>query len=104
MSLPCWLCREEGAEAKMAIAAVIVAAIVGFIARLSRTRPQKAWLLGCTVVPAFVLFAEFVLPYQGRGVSMWPIALVLGGTYGVAASGFGVFLGGYFVRSAGKAA
>ena len=88
----------------MAIAAIIIAAIVGFIARLSRTRPQKAWLLGCTVVPAFVLFAEFVLPHQGGGASMWPIALILGGAYGAAASGFGVCLGGYFVRSAGKAA
>ena len=78
----------------MAIAAIIFAAVVSFIARLLKRKPLKAWLLGCTVVPAFVLFVEFALPYQGGGASMWPIALLFGGAYGAIASGVGVFIAG----------
>jgi hypothetical protein len=44
-------------------------------------------------MPAFILFAEFVLPYQGGGASMWPIAMIFGGIYGAMAGGLGVIVG-----------
>ncbi len=83
----------------MAIASICLAAVVGFVFRLLSFPPKKAWLIGCVVVPAFVLFAEFVLPYQGGGASMWPIALIFGGAYGAASSGLGVFIAGLFTRA-----
>lgn len=84
-----------------AIAAIILAAVVGFIVRLRRESARKAWLAGCVVVPAFVLFAEFVLPHKGGGASMWPIALLFGGLYGAAASGAGVYLAGLVIGRSG---
>lgn len=30
---------------------------------------------------AWLLFSEYVLPYQGGGASMWPIAQMFGGTF-----------------------
>lgn len=82
----------------MVIAAIIIAGIVGLIARLLKIKPLKAWLMGCTIVPVFVLFVEFILPYQGGGASMWPIALVFGGAYGAASSAIGVFIAGFFTK------
>ncbi|KPJ92614.1 MAG: hypothetical protein AMJ53_09010 [Gammaproteobacteria bacterium SG8_11] len=88
----------------MAIVAIFIAGMVGLIARLLKVRPLKAWLIGCTIVPAFVLFVEFVLPYQGGGASMWPIALVFGGAYGAVSSAIGVFIAGLIVKGSENAA
>ncbi|MDH3355117.1 MAG: hypothetical protein OEL79_07885 [Chromatiales bacterium] len=87
----------------MEIVAIIIAGIVGLIARLLKVKPLNAWLLGCVIVPVFVLFAEFVLSYQGGGASMWPIALVFGGAYGAASSAGGVFIAGLIVKGSKNA-
>lgn len=58
----------------------------------------RSALHGCAVVPLFILLEEFVLPYQGGGASMWPIAVVFGGAYGAAASGAGVLVGEFVFR------
>ena len=82
----------------MALVAFIAAALFGFLARLRNVSRTKAWLFGCVVVPALVLFEEFVLPYSGGGASLWPIALFFGGVYGAVASGLGVFVAKFFMR------
>ncbi len=88
----------------MAIVAIIIAGVVGLVARLLKVKPLNSWLLGCTIVPAFILFVEFVLPYQGGGASMWPIAIIFGGAYGAASSAVGVFIAGHFVKGSENAA
>lgn len=60
-----------------------------------------AWLASVAVVPAFVLVAEFVLPYAGGGASMWPIALVVGGVVGGAAGGLGTLISAGLRRGQG---
>ena len=47
-------------------------------------RGRKAVLIGA-VIPwlgllAWLLYHEFLVPYQGGGASMWPIAQLFGGT------------------------
>ncbi len=42
-----------------------------------------AWL----GVLAWLLFCEYVLPYQGGGASMWPIAQMFGGTFAAVVAG-----------------
>ncbi len=76
-----------------ALAAIVGAFFVGLALRSLKWRGWVAWLLSCAVVPAFILFAEFVLPYEGGGASMWPIAMFFGGIYGAIAGGFGVLIG-----------
>ena len=77
----------------LAYATLVLAFFVGLGLRVLRWRWWLAWLGSCTIVPAFVLFAEFVLPYQGGGASMWPIAMFFGGIYGAMAGGLGVIVG-----------
>jgi hypothetical protein len=76
----------------LVITAVVGAFLLAFVLVSRGTPAMAAWLLSCLVVPAAVLFAEFVLPYAGGGASMWPIALVLGGVYGGAAGAAGTLL------------
>lgn len=45
-------------------------------------KPSK----GIVIIPPgiiclYILFAEFVLPYQGGGASMWPLAIIFGGGF-----------------------
>jgi hypothetical protein len=54
------------------------------------------------VMPAFVLYAEFLLPYQGGGASMWPIALYLGSAAGLISAAIGIGLG-FLIRKVLKA-
>jgi hypothetical protein len=75
-----------------AILAIIFAFFIGFYLSLRGIHPLLALLLASCVVPFFVLFAEFVLPYMGGGASMWPIALMFGGCYGFASGGLGVLI------------
>lgn len=77
----------------MAIVAIALAAAVAFMLAWRLGRPLLAWFVSCAVVPASVLYAEFMLPYQVGGASMWPVALVFGGIYGAAAGGMGTALG-----------
>ncbi len=77
-----------------ALAAVFAAFLVALGLRYKKGMHWvPAWLVSCTIVPLFVLFAEFVLPYQGGGASMWPIAIFFGGIYGSIAGGLGVAIG-----------
>lgn len=70
--------------------AVFGAFVVGGLRCALTKRKMLSWLASCIIVPAFVLIAEFVLPYQGGGASMWPIALIFGGLYGAIAGAVGV--------------
>lgn len=72
------------------IVALALAFLTGLVLTLKGYKPLNAWLLSCCILPAFVVFAEFLMPYQGGGASMWPIALFFGTLYGAAAGGAGV--------------
>lgn len=82
----------------MAIFAIVAALILSLVLCASGVRLVYAFLLGCLVVPAFVLVSEFVVPCSGGGASMWPAALLFGGIYDAASSGAGV-LAGHFIRN-----
>lgn len=47
-------------------------------------RGASSWLVACLLPPAlflaWLLANEYLLPYRGGGASMWPVALVVGGT------------------------
>jgi len=73
-----------------AIIALIITFFVGLLLRLRGMNKFVAWILSCFVMPSFILFTEFVLPCMGGGASMWPIAIVVGGFYGVIIGGLGV--------------
>jgi hypothetical protein len=62
---------------------VALSALVGALSALA-FRGKKAVLIGA-IIPwlallACLLYAEYFLPYQGGGASMWPIAQLFGGT------------------------
>ena len=77
---------------------IILPGIVGALLRLRKFREIPAWLLSCTISPVFILVDEFLLPYQGGGASMWPIALAFGTFYGAMTGGFGVALASYYLK------
>jgi len=77
---------------------VILPGIVGASLRLRHFREIPAWLLSCTIIPIFILVDEFLLPYQGGGASMWPIALAFGTFYGAMTGGFGVAIASYYLK------
>jgi len=81
----------------MAYLAIILAGLMALTLRLMKVKALRAWLMGCLVVPVFVLFAEFVLPYQGGGASMWPIAIVVGGFMGAISSAFGLLIARFII-------
>jgi hypothetical protein len=81
-----------------AIIALIITFFVGLLLRLCRMNEFVAWILACFVMPTFVLFDEFVLPYRGGGASMWPIALVVGSFYGAIISGLGVAIASFYLK------
>lgn len=66
--------------------------LVGLAARLGGLPDTWAWCLGAVVVPAWVLYGVFGMPYAGGGASMWPIAAAVGGALGVFCSGAGVLV------------
>lgn len=80
------------------IFALILTFLIGLILRLRGISVLLAWILSCCVMPVFVLFAEFVLPYMGGGASMWPIAPVVGGFYGFIIGGLGVAIASFYLR------
>ena len=81
-----------------AIIVLIVALCIGFFLRIRGIKEISAWLASCCVMPVFVLFDEFVLPYRGGGASMWPIAFAIGGFYGAMTGGAGVVLASYYLK------
>ena len=76
----------------MAAFLVVFAALVSFTASVRKVHPGVACIAGFLVVPVAILVQEFVLPYQGGGASMWPIALAFGSFYGAVASGVGILV------------
>ena len=76
-----------------AVAGVVAAFGVGAVLRYKKWHWLLAWAASCTMVPAFVLFVEFVLPSDGEGASMWPVAMLFGGIYGAIFGAAGVLLG-----------
>jgi hypothetical protein len=74
----------------MLIILLLIPFVTGALIRLRGKKETSAWFLSSLVLPVIVLFDEFVLPYRGGGASMWPIALVMGGFYGVISGGLGV--------------
>jgi hypothetical protein len=81
-----------------AIVALIITFFVGLVLRLRSMHMFKAWLLSCCVIPIFVLFSEFVLPYMGGGASMWPIALLFGGIFGAISGGLGTIIASIYLK------
>ena len=75
------------------VGALTGAFLIGALLRYRRRHWILAWGVSCIVVPAFVILAEFVLPYDGGGASMWPMAVIIGGAYGATAGAGGVVLG-----------
>jgi hypothetical protein len=82
----------------IAIIALIITFFVGLLLRLRGMNEYIAWILSCFAMPAFIIFDEFVLPYRGGDASMWPIALVIGGFYGVISGGLGVVIASFYLR------
>lgn len=62
---------------------IVGSAFIGF---LTATFLKKSWAVyAAGAIPWFVLlfailFTEYLVPYQGGGASMWPIAQLIGGT------------------------
>lgn len=78
--------------------AIFSAFLVGALLYAKTRRKVSSWLVSCTIVPAFVLVAEFALPHENGGASMWPIALAFGGGIGALAGGTGVVLASWRLR------
>jgi hypothetical protein len=81
-----------------AIIVLIIIFLVGLILRLRGINEYIALILSCCIMPVFILFTEFVLPYMGGGVSMWPIALAVGSFYGVIVGGLGVVIASFYLK------
>ena len=77
----------------IAILALVVIFLVGLVPTMRGVNPLISWGISCFIMPALILFDEFVLPYRGGGASFWPIALIVGGISGIAVGGFGTLIG-----------
>ena len=75
------------------IIALVVVFLVGLVPTMRGVNPLISWGISCVILPALILFDEFVLPYRGGGASMWQIALVMAGITGVALGGLGTVIG-----------
>lgn len=70
------------------IAAIALAFVLAFALKAAGMHVALAWIASCGVVPAFLVFAEYVLP-DGDRAAMWPIAMFVESIYGAAAGGVG---------------
>ena len=65
------------------VAIILISAASGVICGL-KIRGRLALLWGAVIplllLSIWILSNEFLMPYQGGGASMWPIALVVAGT------------------------
>ena len=77
---------------------LLIPCVTGAVIRLRGEKETRAWFLSSLALPVIVLFDEFVLPYRGGGASMWPIALVMGGFYGVISGGLGVAVASFYLK------
>jgi hypothetical protein len=85
-----------------AIVAIMVAFLIALVLFLKTNRALLSFFIACLVMPAFVLYAELLLPHQGGGASMWQIALFLGGAAGLASAAIGIGFG-FLIRKVLKA-
>jgi hypothetical protein len=75
-----------GAWLILALVSVATGAVVAKLVRSAMSivfGAVAAWL----GVLAWLLFCEYVLPYQGGGASMWPIAQMFAGTFAAIVAG-----------------
>lgn len=82
----------------MAIFAICAAFGLSLLLSAIGIRSAYSFFYGCAVVPIFVIVAEFAIPDQGGGASIWPVALIVGGIYGAASSGAGILTGRFFQK------
>jgi hypothetical protein len=80
---------------------IIVVAISGLVCYLKSRKFLISWFISSLIVPAFVLFSEFVMPYKGSGASLWPIAFIFGGVAGTVSGLIGASIG-YAILKAGS--
>jgi len=80
------------------VIALILTFTAGLMVRLKGKSQPLAWLISSLVIPIFVLFDAFILPYRGGGASMWPIALVIGSFVGSLVGGLGVVAASYYLK------
>ena len=80
------------------IVLLLIPFIAGAVIRLREKKESTAWLISSLVLPVIIFFDEFVLPYRGGGASMWTIALVMGGFYGVISGGLGVAAASFYLK------
>jgi hypothetical protein len=83
-----------------AIIAVLLTFFAGIFCFLKTGKKMLSWSVASVIMPAFVLFAEFILPYEGGGASMWPIALFVASFVGFISAALGVVLGYYIQKRA----
>ena len=71
------------------IVAILSAAIGVAVARRVRSAMAIVLAGGAAWLGflAWLLICEYVLPYQGGGASMWPIAQIFGGTFAALVAG-----------------
>ena len=81
-----------------AIIALVITFLVGLLLRLRGMNEFMAWVISCCIMPVFILFTEFVLPYMGGGVSFWQIALAVGSFYGIIIGGLGVVIASFYLK------
>jgi len=72
--------------------------IIALVLRLCGMRKLTAWLLSCCVMPIYILFCEFILPYRGGGASMLPIAIFGGGSLGAISGGLGIAIASILLK------
>ena len=62
---------------------IVGSAFIGFLTAIFLKKSWAVYAAGA--IPWFILltailFTEYLMPYQGGGASMWPIAQLIGGT------------------------
>jgi hypothetical protein len=83
-----------------AIIALVLTFLAGLFCFLKTGKKMLSWSVASVIMPAFVLFAEFILPYKGGGASMWPIALFVASFAGFISAALGVGIGFYIQKRA----
>jgi len=82
-------------------AAIAVAFVLAFALKAAGIHLALAWIASCCVVPAFLIFVEFVFPVGDRS-AMWPFAMFVQGIYGAAAGGVGALFASLMSKSEDK--
>ena len=62
---------------------IVGSAFIGFLTAISLKKSWAVYAAGAIpwfILLSAILFTEYLMPYQGGGASMWPIAQLIGGT------------------------